>query len=172
MASDGKNRRKLIMDLLYSKKTAISGSDLADRFQVSRQVIVQDIALLRAENHNIVSTNKGYILFPLIENQNPKDLIYVSHSLEQTLEEMYTIVDFGGSMLDVFVDHDLYGQIRADLIIQTRKDADEFYLKLKNSQSKPLNALTGKNHYHTICAPTEKILQLIKNELKEKGILL
>ena len=172
MALEGKNRRKSIMDLLLKKTMPISGSELAETFHVSRQVIVQDIALLRAENQNIMSTNKGYVLFPLsAENQHPKALIHVSHTAEQTLEEMYTIVDLGGSMLDVFVDHDLYGQIRADLIIKTRQDADEFVEKLKYSKSKPLKALTGEYHYHTICAPSEKVLSLIQAELKEKGFL-
>lgn len=173
MALGGASRRKSIINLLSKQNIPVSGSELAETFQVSRQVIVQDIALLRAENQNIVSTNKGYLLFPLQkENNQPKATIYVSHTIEQTLDEMYTIVDLGGSMLDVFVDHDLYGQIRADLIIRTRKDADEFVMKMKSSKSRPLKALTGEYHYHTICAPSDKVLKLIKAELKEKGYLM
>ena len=173
MAPDGASRRKSIMNLLLKQNIPVSGSELAETFHVSRQVIVQDIALLRAENQNIMSTNKGYILFPLREeNNHPKAHIYVSHTIEQTLDEMYTIVDLGGSMLDVFVDHDLYGQIRADLIIRNRKDADEFVTKMKHSKSKPLKALTGEYHYHTISAPSDKALKLIKAELKEKGYLM
>lgn len=173
MILDGTNRRKAIMDLLLSQNVPISGTQLAKQFSVSRQVIVQDIALLRAENQDILSTNKGYVLFPALSGgQQPRAHIYVSHTADQTLDEMYTIVDLGGSMLDVFVDHDLYGQLRADLIVRTHQDADEFVAKMKVSKSKPLKALTGDFHYHTICAPSEKVLTLIKTELKEKGYLI
>ena len=96
----------------------------------------------------------------------------VKHTAEQTLEEMRSIVDYGGSMLDVFIDHDLYGQIRVDLVINDLRDAEEFCEKMKQSTSKPLKALTEDCHYHTIKAPSEKALELIMQELKELGILL
>lgn len=173
MISDGNSRRKLIMDLLSKQSIPVSGTELAKKFHVSRQVIVQDIALLRAENQPVLSTNKGYVLFSSSGgNHQPRAHIYVSHTVDQTLDEMYTIIDLGGAMLDVFVDHDLYGQIRADLIIRTHQDADDFVARLKSSSSKPLKELTGEYHYHTICAPSEKALNLIKSELKEKGYLI
>lgn len=173
MTSDGMNRRKSILDLLSKQNIPISGTELANRYHVSRQIIVQDIALLRAENQMIMSTNKGYVLYPSPDgNQQPRTQIYVSHTAEQTLDEMYTIVDLGGTMLDVFVDHDLYGQIRANLIIRSHQDADEFVARMASSKSKPLKALTGDCHCHTICAPSERALTLIKSELKEKGYLI
>lgn len=166
-------RRTAIISYLQTKTTPVSGTELARHFGVSRQIIVQDVALLRAENRNILSTNKGYVLFhPQEQRTGCTAVIMVRHSADQTIEEMRSIVDYGGSMLDVFIDHDLYGQIRVDLVINDIRDAEEFCEKMKNSTSKPLKALTEDCHYHTIAAPSEKALELIMSELKEKGILI
>lgn len=173
MTLDGSTRREAIVEYLSDKTTPVSGTELAKYFGVSRQIIVQDIALLRAENRNILSTNKGYVLFhPQEKRSGCTAVILVKHSAEQTLEEMRAIVDYGGSMLDVFIDHDLYGQIRVDLVINDLEDAEEFCAKMKQCSSKPLKALTEDCHYHTIKAPSEKALELIMKELKEKNILL
>ena len=173
MNLDGNMRRKAIMEYLSSKLTPVSGMELAKHFGVSRQIIVQDVALLRAENRDILSTNKGYMLFHSQENRGGcTAVITVRHTAEQTIEEMHSIVDYGGSMLDVSIDHDLYGQIRVDLVINDANDADEFCRKMRQSSSKPLKVLTEDCHYHTIKAPSEKALELIKRELREKGILM
>lgn len=170
---DGNARRKAIVSYLEDKTVPTNGTELSRLFGVSRQVIVQDIALLRAENRNILSTNKGYVLFhPQEKHTGCTAVLMVRHTSEQTLEEMRTIVDYGGSMLDVFVDHDLYGQIRVDLVINDLADAEEFCAKMKESTSRPLKELTEGCHYHTIKVPSEKALELIKKELREKEILL
>lgn len=173
MNPDGSKRREAIIKILSSKTTPVSGTELARQFGVSRQIIVQDVALLRAENRDILSTNKGYVLFhPQEKRTGCTAVILVKHTMEQTMDEMRAIVDYGGSMLDVFVDHDLYGQIRVDLVINDIRDAEEFCEKMLRSSSKPLKALTEDCHYHTIKAPSEKALELIRKELKELGILL
>lgn len=170
---DGTKRREAIIEYLSNRTTPTNGTELAKHFHVSRQVIVQDIALLRAENRNILSTNKGYVLHhPQEKRTGCTAVLMVRHSAEQTLDEMQSIVDYGGSMLDVFVDHDLYGQIRVDLVINDLKDAEEFCEKMRESTSRPLKELTEGCHYHTIKAPSEKALELIRQELKEKGILI
>ena len=173
MNFDGNTRRTAIVDYLKMRTTPVSGTELARHFGVSRQIIVQDVALLRAENRHILSTNKGYLLFhPTEQRSGYTAVIMVRHTAAQTLEEMCSIVDYGGSMLDVFIDHDLYGQIRVDLVINDRTDAEEFCEKMSHSTSKPLKVLTEDCHYHTIKAPSEKALDMIIKELKEKGILL
>lgn len=173
MNLDGNARREAIVKYLSSKTSPVSGTELAKHFGVSRQIIVQDIALLRAENRNILSTNKGYVLFhPQEKRIGCTAVILVKHTMEQTMDEMRAIVDYGGSMLDVFVDHDLYGQIRVDLVINDIQDAEEFCDKMQHSSSKPLKVLTEDCHYHTIKAPSEKALELIMKDLKELGILL
>lgn len=172
MTLDGNARRTAILVFLERQTGPVSGSELSRQFGVSRQVIVQDIALLRAENRNILSTNKGYVLFhPQEKHTGYTTVISVKHTAEQVLDEMLSIVEYGGSMLDVFIDHDLYGQIRANLVINDVDDAAEFCHKLSRNGSPTLKELTEGCHYHTISAPSEKVLNLIRRELQEKGIL-
>lgn len=172
MNIDGSLRRIKIIELLSAQSSPISGTELARQFDVSRQVIVQDVALLRAENRDILSTNKGYILFkPQPDDHYCKEVILVKHTGEQILDEMSSIVDLGGRMLDVSIDHDLYGQIRSDLVINNLEDAKDFLRKMKESASKPLCVLTDDYHYHTIAAPSQKAMELIKADLQSKGFL-
>ncbi len=172
MNMDGASRRKRIYEYLSICTSPVSGTELAKKLGVSRQIIVQDIALLRANNRDILSTNKGYLLFqPAEKNNLCTSVIMVRHEGNETLDEMQTILDYGGSMLDVSIDHDLYGQIRVDLVINTKRDAEEFVKKMNQSTSKPLKELTEGCHYHTIQAPSEKAMKLIKEELKNKGYL-
>lgn len=172
MTLDGTNRRNSIVHYLEKSTKPINGTELAKIFGVSRQIIVQDVALLRAENRNILSTNKGYVLFqPQTQRGGFTSVIRVKHTMEQTLAEMQSVVDYGGCMLDVFVEHDLYGQIRVDLLINDMQDAEDFCAKMIQCKSRPLKELTDDYHYHTINAPSEKALDLIRKELKEKGFL-
>lgn len=170
--SDGKERRERIIELLKSTRTPVSGTELAKTLGVSRQIIVQDIALLRAKNREIISTNKGYLLFNSLGNDGAQSVVMVKHNSDQVFDEFATIVELGGRVLDVSVDHDYYGQIQIDLVINDINDAREFVQKMNESKSQPLKCLTGDIHYHTIAAPSEKVLQLIRNELKEKGYLI
>lgn len=173
MTADGNTRRRAIVSYLSNSTGPVNGTELAAHFKVSRQVIVQDVALLRAESTEILSTNKGYLLKKGSSATGKYTaVIMVQHTSEETLQEMQTIVEYGGSMLDVFVDHDIYGQIRANLIINDMKDAEEFCRRMKQSESLPLKELTGACHYHTVTAPSEKVMKLIKSELKEKGFLI
>ena len=131
---DGDKRRKEIMELLNTEKDPLSGTSLAKRLGVSRQVIVQDIALLRATNRNILSTNRGYILYGKQEDKlTCKRVVAVKHTDEQMRDELYCIVDAGAKVLDVIVEHELYGQISVDLFINSRRDVDEFMEKLPDA---------------------------------------
>ena len=106
----GENRRNEILKMLKEQPTPLSGTALAKAFGVSRQVIVQDIALMRAENHSILSTNKGYLYrSPEVENPQPKRVFYVKHSTDQVLDEFLTMTELGGRVLDVAVEHEIYG---------------------------------------------------------------
>ena len=168
----GEERRLMILTMLKAQHLPLSGTALASHFHVSRQVIVQDIALMRAENHNIISTNKGY----LFRNQETKSsqpmrVFFVRHDTNQVPDEFSTVLELGGKILDVAVEHEIYGQIRVDLLIETPQDAQEFYKKLLTCRDNPLKVLTDDCHYHTICAPSEKLLDLIEQALREKGYL-
>ncbi len=170
---DGEQRRTKIIEILEESSSPLSGTELSRQMGVSRQVIVQDIALLRATNKNILSTNKGYVLFqPQREREKCKRTLCVRHTTEQVLEEFYTIVDLGGKILDVVVEHDLYGQIAVDLIIANRQDAEEFFRKMQESRVKPLKELTQDIHYHTIVARDKKTMERIEEALLQKGYLI
>ena len=169
----GEQRRKALLQLLQEQGQPMSGAALAKQYGVSRQVIVQDIALIRAENHGILSTNKGYLYRTQEqENTQPKRVFYVKHTTDQVYEEFITVIELGGKILDVAVEHELYGQIRVDLLIETAQDAQDFSKRLLACRDNPLKVLTDDCHYHTVAAPSEKLLDIIEGELREKGYLL
>ena len=168
----GEERRLNILRRLQESDTPLSGTALAKAFHVSRQIIVQDIALMRAENYCILSTNKGYQLrSEKTENTQPKRVFFVKHSTRQVLEEFRTILELGGKILDVAVEHEIYGQIRVDLLIETAQDASTFSEKLAACRDNLLKVLTDDCHYHTVAAPSERLLDLIEAELRQKGYL-
>ncbi|MDO4262451.1 MAG: transcription repressor NadR [Eubacteriales bacterium] len=170
--TDGEKRRERIVKLLEESETPVSGTRLAAKLGVSRQIIVQDVALLRAENRHILSTYQGYVLETAVAERGAVRVFRVSHDTKDTLDELQTIVDYGGRVLDVFVEHPLYGQIRADLIIGSRLEAAQFVEQMEASLAQPLKLLTDGHHYHTVTAPSERHLDLIGQELERKGYLL
>ena len=165
----GVQRRKKILEMLGQSSTPLSGGALGRAVGVSRQVVVQDIALLRTEGHPVLATARGYVLE--VPHQTER-LFKMCHTTEQTREELNTIVDLGGHILDVVVAHEIYGQITCDLIINSRQDAKSFVEQCEKSHAKGLSTLTDGVHYHTIEAETEDVLDRIEQTLSEKGYLL
>lgn len=165
-------RRKQILEILKNEAAPISGTELARRLNVSRQVVVQDIALLRADNRNIIATNKGYLFFHEGEQAKSRRSFCVCHRDEDILDEFCAIVDCGGRVLNVVVEHEIYGQIAVDLIINNREDALSYVEKSRDKNTKPLNILTNGIHYHTIEADSEEILDKIEERLKKLGYLI
>ena len=127
-------------------------------------MIVQDITLLRTQMP-ILATAKGYLLYPFTEKKACRTFC-VKHSVEQTKEELFAIVDLGGKILDVMVEHDVYGEIHVDLMLTCRKEVEEFCALLDKSKSGPLNIIGGGIHYHTIEAASEEILDEIEERLR------
>ena len=169
----GFERRAYILQMLKEQDSPLSGTALAKKCGVSRQVIVQDIALIRAEHHGILSTNKGYLYRPeSAGTAQPKRVFFVKHTTEQVLDEFLTVTELGGSVLDVAVEHELYGQIRVDMLIESSQDARDFMNRLSRCRDNPLKVLTDDCHCHTVSAPSEKLLDLIEQELRDKGYLL
>lgn len=165
-------RQKQILQILKNEAASISGTELARRLNVSRQVVVQDIALLRADNRNIIATNKGYLFFHEGGQVKSRRSFCVCHRDEDILDEFYAIVDCGGRVLNVVVEHEIYGQIAVDLIINNREDALSYVEKSRDKNTKPLNILTNGIHYHTIEADSEEILDKIEERLKKLGYLI
>lgn len=163
----GEIRRKEILEYLTNSVTPVSGTALARKFQVSRQVIVQDIALLRAKNWEILSTNRGYIM------NHPKSverIFWVCHNGEQIEEELNAVVDLGGVVVDVAVQHQVYGELRAALNIRSRRQVKQFLEDIQSGRSKPLTNLTSGHHCHKICAESEEILDMIQDAFMKMGI--
>jgi len=165
---NGEKRRENIIDLLMRSESPLSGLYLAKLFNVSRQVIVQDIALLRAKNHDILPTNCGYLLK---KEHKPQKLLCVAHNDESILDELFTIVDLGGRVVDVRIEHQTYGHFVAELNIKSRKDAEELVKSFLSGKGSPLKNLTNDKHWHLVQADSEDDLYLIENELRKKGYL-
>lgn len=164
----GSERRNEIIEQIRKSQGPVSGKNLAETYGVSRQVIVQDIALLRAAGYDVIATNRGYIL-----NAPSKvvRIFKVCHSDEYLEEELCTIVDLGGCVENVMVNHRVYGHIEADLHISSRRKVAEFMEGIRSGKSSPLKNITSDYHYHKISADSEEILNLIEKALADRGIL-
>ena len=165
---NGEERRKKIIDLLRQTNTPLSGTQLAKQVGVSRQVIVQDIALLRANAKQIVSTTQGYLL---TESAVASRVFKVIHTDEEVEEELSLIVDCGGTVEDVFVSHKIYDVVKGSMNIRSRLDIRRFMDSLASGKSSLLKNVTGGYHYHTVTAESEEILDYIHDALKERGFL-
>lgn len=168
--SPSDKRRTQILEVLRESEEAVSATSLAKRFSVSRQIIVGDIALLRAAAHEISATPRGYVL-QKHKTEQPTRTIACCHDDQLLPQELYTVVDNGCGLLDVIVEHPLYGQISGSLQIFSRYDADAFLRKLEKNQANPLCALTGGIHLHTLSCPSQEAYERVLKGLREQGIL-
>lgn len=161
-------RRKAIVNLLLASKTPISGGELSKQFNVSRQIIVQDVTVLKGLGYEIFSTHHGYILqkSPLVER-----VFKLKHTTEETEDELNSIVDLGGTVVDVFVWHKVYGKISATLNIFSRLHVKQFLEGVRTGKSSELMNITGGYHYHTIRADSEEVLDKIEEILQEKNYI-
>lgn len=167
----GENRRTLIIDKLEKSQVPISANSIAEEFGVTRQIIVADIALLRASGYGIRAEHKGYVLDKPDTSALTKK-IAVKHDKESVCNEFYAIVDNGGRVLDVSVDHSVYGRISAELNVASRYDADKFVEKINLTGANPLSLLTHGLHIHTISVENEENFERIKDKLTELGIFI
>lgn len=169
---NAQNRRKKILIKLINSQVPVSASSLADEFKVSRQIIVGDIALLRAGGHDITATPRGYVLEGEETSHPFVGIIACKHTSKQLHEELYTIVDFGGTVIDVTIEHSIYGQLSGQLNISSRYEADLFVESVSGESDKPLSTISGGIHLHKIGCKTEEIFEMIKSKLEEKGFIL
>lgn len=163
---NGNQRRNRILTVLSTASKAIPAREFADTFNVSRQVIVGDIALLRAEGHPVIATNKGYMIKEIIKDRIKKYMA-VNHTKEQTRQELETFIKHGVIVESVTVEHPVYGEITGHLNIKTQEDIESF-LDLKPEL---LSALTQGVHIHTILCQSEDNYNKVKNDLQEQGLL-
>ena len=131
-------------------------------------MIVQDIALIRAAGYDIISTNRGYIL----NAPNLVDRVFkVNHTDEQLEDELCAIVDLGGKIKNVMVNHKVYGKMEATLNINSRRKVKEFMEDIESGKSSPLKNITSNYHYHKVEADSEETLDMIEDVLRKKGYL-
>ena len=167
---NNEQRRIEIINKLQNSDMPISATSLANLFSVTRQIIVADIALLRAFGHSIRAEHKGYVL----EKENSNEIIkkiVVKHGDEVTTDELYAIVDNGGRVVDVIVEHPIYDKISAELNLASRYDVDCFINKIKEQDAAPLSVLTEGLHIHTVAVKDNEAFDRIIKKLTELKIL-
>lgn len=165
----GENRRNKILKLIANQSAPLSASKLAQNFNVSRQVIVGDVALLRAAGHPITATARGYIMFQDHDRFIAK--IAVNHTQEQTEEELSLIVGLDAYVLDVTVDHPIYGEITGQLDIRSLEDVASFMKSINSGQVELLSILTQGTHLHTISCESKAHYNEVLEKLSEHGFL-
>jgi transcriptional regulator of NAD metabolism len=169
----GVERRNFLLQLLKESSLPITGSDLAGKTNVSRQVIVGDITLLKAKNEPIIATSQGYIYLkqspgtPSIERT-----IACRHTPMETEKELNLLVDQGVTVKDVRIEHAVYGDLTASIMVSNRQEVKYFMKKIASAKAAFLSELTGGIHLHTISALSESALDRAESALKAEGILL
>ena len=164
---DAVQRRAALSDYLSQAAGPVSASVLAARFSVSRQIIVGDIALLRAGGLDIAATPRGYLL-PRPTPGLTRQLACV-HRPEDMGRELELMVDNGCTVLDVIVEHPVYGQLTAPLHLSSRLDVDQFMKRMDGAA--PLSQLTGGVHLHTLSCPDETAYEHLLQLLRQRGFL-
>lgn len=160
-------RREEIFDYIKQSSAPVSGSVLSQKFGVSRQIIVSDIAYLKDMGNDIIPTNKGYIFNHTIAQR----VVKVVHTDAEIEDELSSIVELGAKIVNVFVWHKIYGRIEAPLNVGTAMDIREYMQGLNTGRSGPLKRVTSEYHYHTIEAENDETLDRVEKMLKEKGYL-
>ena len=167
-AMTASERRQQIARLLSASQAPISATTLSQELGVSRQIIVGDIALLRAAGQEITATARGYV----VPAQNGLlRRIACIHSAEETRDELDAMVDCGCTVVDVIVEHPVYGQLTAPLALSSRYDVEQFIQRMQDSHAQPLSALTGGVHLHTLSCPSEDAFSYLKASLQTMGML-
>ena len=166
---DGQARRKRLIEIIRTSDKPVSGAALANELDVSRQVVVTDIALIRANGIEITSTNRGYVL---ASENKCKRIIKSHHNDDQILDELFAIVDNGGCAENIIINHRFYNRLEAPLNVSSRRQAKEFMEAIASGKSKSLSSATSGYHYHIISADNEETLDIIEQELKDLGFWL
>ncbi|MCL6633699.1 MAG: transcription repressor NadR [Alicyclobacillus herbarius] len=163
------DRQAQIVQILRDSRRPVTGSDLASMLGVTRQVVVHEIALLRAQGQEIVSTPRGYFLESRL-GRPMRHVLAVNHPPELTRAELFTLVDYGIRVVDVLVEHPLYGELRGSLRLSSRRDVELFLRQVEESGATLLSSLTDGHHLHTVECEDESLLTEAIAELRRQGI--
>ncbi|MDQ0414551.1 transcription repressor NadR [Mesobacillus stamsii] len=168
----GDERRNFILRRLQASQSPITGSELAAIANVSRQVIVGDITLLKARNEPIIATSQGYLYMHASRPTGAERTIACSHDPNRTEEELLLLVDHGVTVKDVKIEHPVYGDLTASIMVSNRYEVKQFIEKIRSTNASYLSELTGGIHLHTISAPTEKMLDEAEQTLRKANFLI
>ena len=163
-------RRQAIRETLQRSEQPVSATALASQFSVSRQVIVGDIALLRAAGADISATPRGYVI--LQEATGFVRQVACQHDFAGMEAELNAMVDQGCTVVDVIVEHPIYGQLTGPLQLSSRYDVDQYMERMASSDARPLSLLTEGIHLHTLSCPGSEALAHLKENLRQMGVLL
>ncbi len=163
-------RRRAILKYLRKSSRPVSAGFLAERFSVSRQAVVGDVALLRASGADISATPRGYVI--LKADQGLLRRIACRHDAAGMEAELCAVVDQGCSVLDVIVEHPIYGQLTGPLQLSSRYDVGQFLARCAGEGARPLSDLTGGIHLHTLSCPDEDAFSRVREVLRDLGVLL
>ena len=163
-------RRSEILSLIGNSQNPVAANFLSEKYSVSRQVIVQDIAILRAQGYEVISTNRGYVMGS--SGISCERVFKCRHTLPELIAESEIIISRGGKVEDVTVNHRVYGKISARLELSNLRHAEELYRSLVSGASKPLMSVTDGYHYHTVSAESEEALDEIEAALRAAGYLI
>ncbi|TGA99497.1 transcription repressor NadR [Sporolactobacillus shoreae] len=167
-----KERRHLILERLQSSTDPITGSELAEQMNVSRQVIVQDISLIKAKEYPIIATSQGYLFIGRSRSDLKTRTVACRHSVQETENELTLVVSCGVTIINVTVEHPLYGEITGSLMIRNHADIAHFISRLETTGASLLSSLTGGIHLHQFEAPTDRQIDDAVRALKKAGYLL
>ncbi|MGO9588686.1 MAG: transcription repressor NadR [Candidatus Acidiferrales bacterium] len=165
------DRRRQIVEWLRAHGGPVPGSEIARHFRVSRQCLVQDVAILRARGEEILATPTGYRL-PAASNRAHREILACKHPPERTEEELQILLDHGVRILDVIVEHPLYGELRGSLMLESRADLQDFLAHVRASHAALLSSLTDGVHLHTVEASRPEMISRAKTQLRARGFLL
>lgn len=161
-------RRDAIRDVLTQAAGPVSATALAGRFGVSRQLIVGDIALLRAGGAAIEATARGYVVQR--DREGLRRQVACRHQAADMERELQIMVDNGCTVLDVIVEHPVYGQLTGGLGLASRYDIQQFIRRAQ--EARPLSLLTEGVHLHTLSCPDQEAFLRVRGELAGAGFLL
>ncbi|HEX4232026.1 MAG TPA: transcription repressor NadR [Bryobacteraceae bacterium] len=167
----GDLRRRRMFKWMRTHREPVRGDELARLFGVSRQCVVQDVAILRAGGMEILGTPRGYRV-PESAARSYRAVLACRHSVERTEEELQILVDNGVKVVDVIVEHPLYGELRGSLMIESRADVQDFLQHVRTSQASLLSSLTAGVHLHTVEATRKEMISRATAALRAGGFLL
>ena len=166
---DAQQRRQMIASRLGASTAPLSAASLARELSVSRQIIVGDVALLRAGGLDITATPRGYLL------PRPPAGIQCTfacrHRPDQMGKELNAIVDQGCTVLDVIVEHPIYGQLTGPLRLSSRYDVAQFVSRCREEAAAPLSQLTEGIHLHTVLCPGQAAADRVREALERLDFL-